>query len=324
MVYVIYKITNKINGRVYIGKTKNFARRLKEHYKNVGVKKHKLYDDILMLGWDNFDVEIIDKGSFKDIDDLEIKYIKQFNSLVEGYNYTAGGEGGDTFSNRDVEAKEVTRVRLSDSHKKDAKKKEKDDKKDLQNKILVEVEEKIDQTQLLIFSDFSYGVLPKKMAQKIIQMGISRNITMAADSQSSSQIGDLLKFSGVSFVTPTEYEARLSLQDYSSGVHEIAKNLLDTVDSDAIAVTMGESGALVLLKTQYGYEMDNLPSLNVSPVDVSGAGDSLLITTALSYATGQANIFQATFLGAIAAAIQVGRVGNRPISKIELKESLLP
>jgi group I intron endonuclease len=135
MVYVIYKITNKINGRVYIGKTKNFARRLKEHYKNVGVKKHKLYDDILMLGWDNFDVEIIDKGSFKDIDDLEIKYIKQFNSLVEGYNYTAGGEGGDTFSNRDVEAKEVTRVRLSDSHKKDAKKKEKDDKKDLQNKM---------------------------------------------------------------------------------------------------------------------------------------------------------------------------------------------
>ena len=53
--------------------------------------------------------------------------------------------------------------------------------------------------------------------------------------------------------------------------------------------------------------------------DVAGAGDSLLITTSLALARG-ANIWEASFLGSLAAAIQIGRVGNIPL---EIKE-LLP
>ena len=53
------------------------------------------------------------------------------------------------------------------------------------------------------------------------------------------------------------------------------------------------------------------------PKDVAGAGDSLLITTALSLVSGL-NIWESSYLGSLAAAIQVSRVGNVPLQALEL------
>ena len=58
-VHSIYKITNIANGKFYIGKAKDVDRRWKEHLRNVGKKRHPLYDGILHYGVDNFKVEII-------------------------------------------------------------------------------------------------------------------------------------------------------------------------------------------------------------------------------------------------------------------------
>ena len=65
------------------------------------------------------------------------------------------------------------------------------------------------------------------------------------------------------------------------------------------------------------YMTDRLNALNDSPKDTAGAGDSMLITSALSFAVG-ASAWEASCIGSMAAAIQVGRVGNIPLSKEEL------
>jgi bifunctional ADP-heptose synthase (sugar kinase/adenylyltransferase) len=57
--------------------------------------------------------------------------------------------------------------------------------------------------------------------------------------------------------------------------------------------------------------------MNTTPKDVAGAGDSLIITASLALASG-GNIFESAFLGSLAAAIQVGRVGNMPLQLNEL------
>lgn len=62
---------------------------------------------------------------------------------------------------------------------------------------------------------------------------------------------------------------------------------------------------------------DQLPALNSSPKDVSGAGDSLLTCSSMALCLG-ADVWQAAYLGCIAAACQVGRVGNLPLSSQEL------
>lgn len=106
MVNIIYKIENKINGKIYIGFTSQpFKNRIAQHkYSAKKGAKHALAKAIRKYGWENFDKEIIYtlKENEKP-DDIEIEYIKKYNSLANGgygYNRTNGGGGilGFTFT----------------------------------------------------------------------------------------------------------------------------------------------------------------------------------------------------------------------------------
>jgi rfaE bifunctional protein kinase chain/domain len=190
---------------------------------------------------------------------------------------------------------------------------------DAQNTIFEKVKSEINKFDLLILSDFNYGVLPQNLVNALIHLAKLNNVYVAADSQSSSQIGDITRFSQSHLVTPTEYEARLSLKDQTSGLHIIAQKMIKQCDTEAAIITLGEAGALVIDK-QLG--IDQLPSLNPNPVDISGAGDSMLVASAIAL-TLKASPFQSAYMGAIAAAIQVGRIGNTPISMSDFKKSLI-
>lgn len=95
--YIIYKITNKLNNKIYIGQTINFKKRMQEHLslrKNIKIHKNQPIDlAINKYGKENFSFEIIDKAkNQEEIDILEKKYIKKFNSLIpNGYNILKGG-----------------------------------------------------------------------------------------------------------------------------------------------------------------------------------------------------------------------------------------
>jgi rfaE bifunctional protein kinase chain/domain len=190
---------------------------------------------------------------------------------------------------------------------------------EIQERIVKDIAEKLPSIDLLIFSDFNYGVLPQSLVEQIIELGRKRKIIMAADSQTSSQMGDISRFSGVDLVTPTEHEARISLRDHISGLHIIAGDLLEKINSSMAVITLGEAGSLVMTKEG---GIDRLPSMNTSPIDVSGAGDSMLVGIAMAKTLG-ASPFQSAYIGAIASAIQVGRVGNSPIQFSEIKQALI-
>ena len=64
---------------------------------------------------------------------------------------------------------------------------------------------------------------------------------------------------------------------------------------------------------------DILPALNIAPKDVAGAGDSMLISGAMALSVG-ASIWEAALIASHVAALQVSRVGNRPVSATELLE----
>lgn len=95
---IIYKITNIINNKVYIGLTTStleyrWSRHITES-KNINNEKH-LYKSIRKYGLNNFKIEIIaETDSFEELGELERKYIKEYNSTDKnfGYNLTNGGE----------------------------------------------------------------------------------------------------------------------------------------------------------------------------------------------------------------------------------------
>lgn len=94
----IYRLTNKVNGKMYHGQT------IKENindrwikYKNLNCKgQPKLYNALKKYGWDNFLAETINATpqNQKQLDDLEIFYISEFDSFHNGYNSNEGGHGG--------------------------------------------------------------------------------------------------------------------------------------------------------------------------------------------------------------------------------------
>jgi bifunctional ADP-heptose synthase (sugar kinase/adenylyltransferase) len=58
---------------------------------------------------------------------------------------------------------------------------------------------------------------------------------------------------------------------------------------------------------------DRIPAINELPVDVAGAGDSMLITMGMVMASN-GSFWDAAYIGSIAAGIQVGRIGNTPLN----------
>lgn len=84
----IYKITNKQDGKVYIGQAIDIERRLSEHKQ----KRIITIDDYInVLGVDNFEFDILEECSQDELDIKEQAYIKQYNSQEQGYNIQKGG-----------------------------------------------------------------------------------------------------------------------------------------------------------------------------------------------------------------------------------------
>lgn len=102
---IVYKITNNINGKVYIGITTcsleyRWSRHLTEG-RNENNTKH-LYKAMRKYGLDNFSIKQIDStDDFAELGRLERYYIKKYNSQSpeKGYNLTAGGESNQWDAN---------------------------------------------------------------------------------------------------------------------------------------------------------------------------------------------------------------------------------
>jgi len=93
---IIYKITNLVNDKVYIGQTvKVLNCRKAEHVHrcNFGERQHKLYKSMRKHGIDNFKFEVI-FCCFKRkyLDEMEKYFIRKYDSFVHGYNATDGGD----------------------------------------------------------------------------------------------------------------------------------------------------------------------------------------------------------------------------------------
>ena len=94
---IIYKITNNVNSKIYIGKTKLSAEeRFKKHIINSKSYTTRLYSSMRHHGIDNFSISIIEETSPNDVNDREVYWIKKLNTQNSdiGYNMTPGGDGG--------------------------------------------------------------------------------------------------------------------------------------------------------------------------------------------------------------------------------------
>lgn len=93
----IYKITNLVNGKVYIGLSKHILTRWIEHKSHYKTIDSVLYCAMRKYGLDNFSFEILEECNSEELSEREKFYIQQYRSYVgfedcKGYNATLGGE----------------------------------------------------------------------------------------------------------------------------------------------------------------------------------------------------------------------------------------
>lgn len=89
----IYKITNQINGKVYIGQSIHILRRWEQHKQNVNTGTSKIYQAMRKHGLNNFTFEVLEECSPDQLNDREVYWISYYNSFNsdKGYNMTPGG-----------------------------------------------------------------------------------------------------------------------------------------------------------------------------------------------------------------------------------------
>jgi len=194
----------------------------------------------------------------------------------------------------------------------------------LETAILDYFKRNIKSFNLLILSDFSFGVISESLAKSLITVAKENNIFVAADSQTSSRIGNLTKFYGSDLITPTEVEARLEVRDENCGLVVLAETVRKILGARNILLKLGADGVLLhgINKSGLSERTDQVPALNSSPIDLSGAGDSMLAASALALSSG-GDIYIAAFIGSVMAAIQVSQLSNNPISRETVQEVLL-
>lgn len=89
----IYKFTNLINNKSYIGQSINVERRYKNHIYRMNGQENSIFHKALKkYGVNNFAFEIIEECSCEELNEKECFYIKKYNTLIpNGYNVDIGG-----------------------------------------------------------------------------------------------------------------------------------------------------------------------------------------------------------------------------------------
>jgi rfaE bifunctional protein kinase chain/domain/rfaE bifunctional protein nucleotidyltransferase chain/domain len=178
----------------------------------------------------------------------------------------------------------------------------------------------------VIFADFGYGLISAGLLDRVLDP--LRQMVPVLSADVSGKQTNLLKFRNVDLICPTEREVRETLNDFTSGMGAVVWNLMNQTGLRQAMITLGKQGLVtfdhpgnatvpvdVRLRSEY------VPALSARAVDPLGCGDALLATATLALAAG-GSLQAAAMLGTLAAAIEVGSIGNQPLDAEQLIQRL--
>lgn len=182
----------------------------------------------------------------------------------------------------------------------------------VEKQILELLKKAIAGADAFVVSDYDKGVVTPRILSEILPLAYAR-IPVLID----PKIRNFAHYRPASLVTPNHHEAlRLTNleEDSDDGLHEAAKLIRKQLDCDAVLITRGDRGIMLL-------EGENEPVFVATAArevyDVTGAGDTVIATLAAALAAG-ATMLEAANLANHAAGIVVGKVGTATTSADEL------
>ena len=164
----------------------------------------------------------------------------------------------------------------------------------------------------IIISDYNYGVANTKIIEAARSISAARKIPLLVDSRFS-----LEKFSGATSATPNQDEVEQILgKDFA--IDACAK-LCARLEFESLLITRGNNGMLLIEKNKSPVEFAAIGAKE--PIDVTGAGDTVIAAYALGLASGL-NFLEAAKIANHAGGIVVMKKGTASVTLEELLESM--
>jgi D-beta-D-heptose 7-phosphate kinase / D-beta-D-heptose 1-phosphate adenosyltransferase len=176
----------------------------------------------------------------------------------------------------------------------------------------------LDRADAVVLSDYAKGVLTAEVCRQVIHAARGRGIPVLVDPKQRN----LERYRGATTICPNLGELAaatgVSMRE-TEALLAAGQELAAELDLDYLTATMSDKGIAVLRPER----MFIAPAQARQVFDVSGAGDTVIATLALSLA-GALDIETAVELANVAAGIVVGKVGTVPVTRDELLTSLSP
>ena len=264
------------------------------HIRSLGAKCSFLS----VIGKDSTSKIVIDELKKRDID----------------FGYIYDNSRPTTFKKRYVvENQKLFRVSRLEDHKLDS---------NIEDQMIEKLRTICPKTNGIIVSDFVYGVLTDNILEEINLLVRKYGLMLFGDLQCSSQVGDITRFKNFTLLCPNERESRISLRDNESGLEKLSQRLIEISKTERLVMKLGADGFIAYdIKSSDERKTEAFPALSVNPVDVAGAGDSLLSVMATGLSSGQ-SMMATSAIACCMASIAVDTMGNSPISEKILKAKL--
>jgi rfaE bifunctional protein kinase chain/domain len=178
--------------------------------------------------------------------------------------------------------------------------------------------ESSDDADAIIISDYNYGVSDESMATTARDIANQRGIPLLVDSRFR-----LSRFPDFTSATPNEDEVEHLLDRKLEAVEELVSaslELRERLGFRALLVTRGSNGMLLLEEGSAPLQIDAVGARE--PVDVTGAGDTVMAAYSLALASG-ASFADAAQLANHAGGLVVMKRGTASINRQELLSSVL-
>jgi rfaE bifunctional protein kinase chain/domain len=184
----------------------------------------------------------------------------------------------------------------------------------LSNRILEEVQT----SDAAIISDYNYGVAGQQMAKVVCDAANSKGIPAIVDSRFR-----LSEFEGFTSATPNESEVEQLLGTSLTNVSDLVsagEEMRERLSYRALLITRGSHGMILFQDAVPPYHIEAVGGRE--PVDVTGAGDTVIATYTLALASG-ASFSDAAHLANYAGGLVVMKRGTASVTGEELVESVL-
>ena len=182
----------------------------------------------------------------------------------------------------------------------------------VEQQIVARLKEKLAESHAFVVSDYDKGVITPGILREILPFAYER-VPVLID----PKLRNFNAYRPATLITPNHHEAlRMSdTEDHSDdGSHEAARIIQQKLNCDAVLITRGDRGMMLL---EAGEDPVYVDTAAREVYDVTGAGDTVIATLAAALASG-ATMLEAATLANHAAGIVVGKVGTATATGTEL------